>query len=238
MIHIGSAGSEVRPFADRRAAGIALARTIGELPLKAPLTVLGLPRGGVAVAHEVARALMAPLDIMVVRKIGMPGHREFAIGAIAGDVVVRDPGAISQVGTLGVHFEQLALAERKELQRRERKYRAGAAPLDLRGQTVVLVDDGLATGCSMLAAVRAARRAGATSIAVAAPIASSEAAALVDAEADMVALLGHTGPSIRSRRMVRRLRTGQRRRGVRAAGGPPHALRRSAGDPGIQGMSI
>lgn len=190
MMHIVSSGSDVHRFANRRAAGVALAHAVGELGLKPPVTVLGLPRGGVPVAHEVANALQAPLDVMVVRKVGMPGHRELAIGAIAGDVVVRDPGAVSQVGTLGKHFEQLALAERKELQRRERKYRAGAAPLDLRGQTVVLVDDGIATGCTMLAAVRAAQRAGATRTVVAVPIASHEAAALLDAEADLVVILG------------------------------------------------
>jgi putative phosphoribosyl transferase len=193
MMHIGKTGFDVRPFPDRRAAGIALAQMLRDLSLPPPLTVLALPRGGVPVAHEVAGALNAPLDVMVVRKIGMPGHQELAIGAIARDVVVREPGAIAQVGTLGAHFEQFAQAERKELERRERKYRAGAAPLDLRGQTVVLVDDGLATGCTMLAAVRAAQNAGAARVVAAAPIAAPEAAALVDAEADMVIILGIPG---------------------------------------------
>jgi predicted phosphoribosyltransferase len=189
-MYVSSKGSCVRPFADRRAAGIALAHALSELPLKFPVTVLALPRGGVPVAREVANALDAPFDAMVVRKIGMPGHRELAIGAIAGDIVVREPGAVAQFGTLGALFEQLAWAEHRELERRERKYRAGAGPLDLRGQTVVLVDDGLATGCTMLAAVREARRAGAASVIAAAPIATGEAAALVEAEADAVVVVG------------------------------------------------
>ena len=174
-----------RVFPDRSAAGAALGSAVKERKLRPPVLVLGLPRGGVQVAYEVARALDAPLDVLVVRKIGMPGQPELAIGAIAsGNIVVREPGAgLSQL--IGDQlFGRLVERERAELERRERLYRAGLPPPDLKDKTVVLVDDGLATGNTMLAAVRAARQAGAASVVVAVPVASTEAAALVGAEAD------------------------------------------------------
>jgi len=125
-----------------------------------------------------------------VRKIGMPGQPELAIGAIAsGDVIVREADSASFMAGLDMPFEQIAKRERVELERREQAYRAGLPPLDLRGRTVVLVDDGLATGATMVAAVRAARKAGAASVVVAAPVASDSAVALVGAEADQLAIL-------------------------------------------------
>ncbi len=152
--------------------------------------VLGLPRGGVPVAYEVARALGAPLDVIVVRKIGLPGQPELAIGAIAsGGIAVREHAAERYIDALDLPFEQLASEEHAELERRERTYRPNAPPLQLDGQTALLVDDGLATGCTMLAAIRAARGAGAASVVVAAPIASDEAAALVGGEADATVIL-------------------------------------------------
>lgn len=185
-----SMARSVHAFADRRTAGIALARAVRKMKLQPPITVLGLPRGGVPVACEVARALGAPLDVLVVRKVGMPGQPELAIGAIAsGGVVVRERTAERYIDALGLPFEQLANRERAELERREQTYRPNAPPLQLAGQTAVLVDDGLATGCTMLAAVRAARKAGAASVVVAAPIASDEASALVAGEADATVIL-------------------------------------------------
>ena len=176
-------------FADRAAAGAELASAVRELILPAPLIVLGLPRGGVVVAYEVARQLHAPLDVLVVRKIGSPTQREFAIGAIAtGGVLIREPAA-ALLDSEAREFEKLADAERVELERRERTYRAGLAPLDLRGATAILVDDGLATGSTMLAAVRAARRLGASMVVAAAPVGSDEAAARLAGEADHVAVL-------------------------------------------------
>lgn len=177
-------------FADRKQAGIELARTVSRLKLRPPVIVLALPRGGVPVAYEVARALRAPLDVLVVRKIGMPGQPELAIGAIAsGNVTVREPISGIPFGPDARAFALLAERERAELERRERSYRGDRPALELAGKTVVLVDDGLATGATMLAAVRAARKAGASSIVVAAPVASDEASALVGGEADTLALL-------------------------------------------------
>lgn len=177
-------------YADRTDAGRELARALAKRRLTPPVTVLALPRGGVPVAYEVAKALRAPLDVMVVRKIGMPGQPELAIGAIAaGDIVVREPDTQYRYAGLDLPFEYLARQERLELDRRERAYREGLPALDVRGHTVVLVDDGLATGATMVAAVRATRKAGATSIVVAAPVASDEASALVGGEADDLVIL-------------------------------------------------
>lgn len=173
-------------FPNRAAAGRELAAAVQALALPPPVVVLGLPRGGVPVAYELARALHAPLDVLVVRKIGMPGQPELAIGAIAsGNVTVHAPG----MAGLDYGFEQVARRERIELERRERTYRRGLPPLDLRGKTAVLVDDGLATGATMIAAVRAARGAGASRVVVAAPVASDEAQDLLSAEADQTVVL-------------------------------------------------
>jgi predicted phosphoribosyltransferase len=181
---------QMSPYANRQAAGIALAQTLRRRALGGKLIILGLPRGGVPVAFEVARALRAPLDVMVVRKIGMPGHEELAIGAVAiGGVVVRDVQAAALAGIDEHAFEALAAAESRELERRERRYRAGRPALDLKDRTVLLVDDGIATGSTMTAAVRAAGLGGAGRIVVAAPVASTDAIERVEREADEVIVL-------------------------------------------------
>ena len=179
-----------RIFADRAAAGAALAGEMQQRPLRAPVLVLALPRGGVPVAYEVARVLDAPLDVMLVRKVGMPGQPELAIGAVAsGDIVVRDPTIEQEVPGIAEAFDRIAAGERRELLRREQVYRAGLEPLALEGKTVVLVDDGLATGSTMLAAVRAARAGRAATIVVAAPVASPQAVELLAPEADAIVIL-------------------------------------------------
>jgi predicted phosphoribosyltransferase len=128
--------------------------------------------------------------VMLVRKIGMPGEPELAIGAIAaGDIVVHDPELAARIPGFAGIFEPLVTAERRELERRERAYRAGLGPLELRGKTVILADDGLATGATMLAAVRAARQGQAGRVVVAAPVASPSAARVVSAEADTAIFL-------------------------------------------------
>ena len=177
-------------FADRRAAGRQLARALARKHLRAPVVVLGLPRGGVPVAYEVARLLRAPLDVMPVRKVGMPGQPEVALGAIAASgVIVRSALGESGLEPGAQEFAALAAREELELLRRERLYRAGRGALELSGKTVIMVDDGLATGATMLAAVRAARKAGAAVIVAAAPIGSDEAAALIGPECDDTVIL-------------------------------------------------
>ncbi len=175
-------------YPDRAAAGIALGRELQHVSLTPPLLVLGLARGGVPVAYEVARILKAPLDVMLVRKIGMPGWSELAIGAIAsGNVLVRRASLDTAIPA--ATFDRLVEEQRRELERREALYRGGRPPLDAQGKTVILVDDGLATGATMLAAIRAARNANAAAIVVAAPVASPEAADLLRNAADRVVIL-------------------------------------------------
>jgi putative phosphoribosyl transferase len=189
------------PFPDRSAAGQALGAELQRHTLLPPgspppggLLVLGLPRGGVAVAAPVALALSAPLDVLTVRKVGLPHQPELAVGAIAAlNVSVRDP--LGVLGTDAAVFEQLARQERPELDRRERLYRAGRGPLELAGRTVVLVDDGLATGATMLAAVRAARSGHAARVIAAVPVASPQAVRLLAREADQVIAL-HAPPEL------------------------------------------
>lgn len=183
-----------RIFVDRAAAGIALGeelqREFETWHLRPPVLVLALPRGGVPLACEVARMLRAPLDVLVVRKVGLPRQPEVAIGAVAsGGVLVHERWAETHFPDLAPAFEVLAEEQRREVERREKVYRPGLARLDLTGKTVVLVDDGLATGSTMLAAVRAARSAGAAAIVAAAPVASPQAAARIRAEADLVVFL-------------------------------------------------
>jgi predicted phosphoribosyltransferase len=179
-----------RIFADRSVAGIALGRELQQRYLQPPAIVLGLPRGGVPVAYEVARMLKVPLDVMPVRKVAMPEQPEVAIGAIAsGGIVVHEPQFEEEFPDLTGEFERLAKVQRRELERRERLYRRSVGPPELKGKTVILVDDGLATGCTMLAAIRAARAAGADAIVAAAPVASREAAELIRGEADNLVIL-------------------------------------------------
>src|ERR1700745_2815117 len=124
-----------RVFADRAAAGVALGRAMRRRKLQGPVLVLGLPRGGVPVAHEIARALEAPLDVMLVRKVGMPGQPELAIGAVAsGDIVVRDHSVERIFPGIAEAFDRIAAEERRELRRREAVYRAGLPPLALEGK--------------------------------------------------------------------------------------------------------
>jgi putative phosphoribosyl transferase len=195
MIDYARSHSGTRMFADRLAAGMALAGELKRHPPRGSLLVLALPRGGVAVAEPVAEALHAPLDVLIVRKIGMPGDPEFAIGAVAsGGILIFNPLIVRDAASLREDVRAIVDRERSELLRRERLYRVPGEPLDLRRRTVLLVDDGLATGATMLAAVRAARAAGADAVFVAAPVASSEAIELIRPEASAMIVLQRPNP--------------------------------------------
>jgi erythromycin esterase-like protein/predicted phosphoribosyltransferase len=161
-----------RIFRDRRDAGHVLARSLEKYQGRSDVVVLGLPRGGVPVAYEVAQALGAPLDIFVVRKLGVPGREEVAMGAIgSGDVLVLNDDVIRGLGIRPEVVERVAEQEARELERREKAYRGDRPMPDLRGKTVIVVDDGLATGASMRAAVLALRQHGPARIVVAVPAA-------------------------------------------------------------------
>lgn len=158
-------------FSDRRDAGRQLARLVGHLASPDTI-VLGLPRGGVPVAAEIARALDAPMDVIVVRKLGVPGHEELAMGAIGeGGVKVLHPEV---VGPLGITPEQIRAVERREsaeLERRVDAFRGGGATPDLAGRQVIVVDDGIATGSTIRAACQVARARGAARVVIAVPVA-------------------------------------------------------------------
>ena len=163
------------PFADRSAAGHELAEHLSQYRGRDDVVVLGLPRGGVPVAYEVAQALDAPLDVFVVRKLGVPGHEELAMGAIAsGGVRVLNEDVVAGIGIEERDIDAVAAREQGELERRERTYRGDRDPLDVEGRTAIVVDDGLATGATMRAAVKALRERQAGTIVVAVPTASPQ----------------------------------------------------------------
>ena len=179
--------AEPLPFADRRHAGAVLASQLRHLADRHDLVVLALPRGGVPVAYEVARALGAPMDVFVVRKLGIPGHPELAMGAIAsGGVRVMNEDVLTWYRPSAAAVEAVTRAELTELERREGAYRDGRPPLPIEGRTVILVDDGLATGSTMRAAVLAIRRLQPARVVVAVPVGARETCEAVRAIADEV----------------------------------------------------
>ena len=162
-------------FRDRSDAGRALAAALRQYANRDDILVLALPRGGVPVAYEVARELGAPLDIFLVRKLGVPGHEEYAMGAIAeGGAIVLNRDVIQQLGIPQRAVESVIQQERAELERRTRLYRHGRAPPEVRERVVILVDDGLATGSTMRAAVQALRTLRPARVVVAVPVAPAE----------------------------------------------------------------
>ncbi|MDQ3950888.1 MAG: phosphoribosyltransferase [Gemmatimonadota bacterium] len=162
-------------YRDRTHAGRELASKLVEYAGRPDVIVLALPRGGVPVAFEVAAALRAPLDVFIVRKLGVPGHEEFAMGAIAtGGVRVIDEHVVRTIGVTRAELDAVTAAEQRELERREHQYRGDREPPDVAGRTVILVDDGLATGSTMRAAVAALREERAARVVVAVPIAPPE----------------------------------------------------------------
>ncbi len=176
-----------RIFQDRSDAGVQLAAQLASYAGNPKVLVLGLPRGGLPVAYEVARALHAPLDVFVVRKLGVPGHRELAMGAIASSGVrALNPEVIDSLQISGPIIDAVAAHEQKELERQERVYRGDTPFPRLAGRTVIVVDDGLATGSTMRAAVRAIRVSEPARIVVAAPVAAAETCRSLRTEADEV----------------------------------------------------
>lgn len=175
------------PFANRHAAGVALAGRLAHLAGRNDIVVLALPRGGVPVGYEVARALQAPLDVFVVRKLGFPGHPELAMGAIAsGGIRVLNEEAMLWYRPDSAVIEAVTAAERDELERRERAYRDSRPPAAVEGRIVILVDDGLATGSTMRAAALAVRRLNPSTVVVAVPVGAADTCRAMKEVADEV----------------------------------------------------
>jgi putative phosphoribosyl transferase len=175
------------PFADRRAAGRDLAARLGRWAAERDLLVLGLPRGGVPVASEVAVVHRAPLDVLLVRKLGVPGHEELALGAVAsGGARALNRSVLAAFGISPQAVETITARAVQDIRAREAAYREGVPALSPAGRAVVLVDDGLATGATMRAAVAAMRAADARHVVVAVPVAPGDVCAALGAEADDV----------------------------------------------------
>jgi putative phosphoribosyl transferase len=176
-----------RRFADRRDAGAQLARQLLPLSPDGDVVVLGLPRGGIPVAFEVALALGAPLDVFSVRKLGVPGHEELAMGAIGSDgAYVLNHDVIEALGIGRSDILRVVAQERRRLERRERAYREHRSAVDVADKVVILVDDGLATGATMLAAVSAIRRKRPRRMIVAVPVAQPDTCAQLGRSVDDV----------------------------------------------------
>jgi erythromycin esterase-like protein/predicted phosphoribosyltransferase len=189
------ATTTARRFRDRIEAGRLLAEQLGQYAGSDDVVVLAIPRGGVPVAFEVARGLAAPLDVFLVRKLGVPGHEELALGAIAtGGTRVLNKQLIESLGLPAEWIEGIDAKERRELERRERVYRGDRPPPDVAGKTVILVDDGLATGSTMVAAVQAIRQDEPARIVVAVPVAAPDVCAALRAIADEVVCLSTPEP--------------------------------------------
>jgi len=177
-------------FRDRSEAGQFLAEQLISYPNRVDVLVLALPRGGVPVAFEVARRLHAPLDVWLVRKLGAPGIPELAIGAIAsGGVETIATEAVHRLAITREQFEAITARERQELERREAAYRGSRPLVDVRGKTVILIDDGIATGASMRAAIVSLRKLNPAEIVVAVPVASPSTLLHLRSEADAVVCL-------------------------------------------------
>jgi predicted phosphoribosyltransferase len=175
------------PYRDRKEAGRYLAKELADYAGRTDVLVLALPRGGVPVAYEVARILGAPLDVFLVRKLGVPGHEELAMGAIAsGGLVLLNQEMVRALGIGPNLINDVISTQRAELERRDRQYRGDRPPPDVRGKAVILIDDGLATGASMRAAVAALRQQHPARIVVAVPIAAPSTCAEFREEVDEI----------------------------------------------------
>lgn len=186
-----------QPFRDRVEAGELLADALARYTRQDDVVVLGLPRGGVPVASEVARKLGVPFDVFVVRKLGVPGHEELAMGAIAsGGVRLVNHDVVGPLGIPESVIDAVAQSEQVELERREQLYRGGGRPISLMHKTVILVDDGLATGSTMRAAVMAARQQQPARVIVAVPVGAPSTCADLRRDADEVVCVRTPDPFI------------------------------------------
>jgi len=186
----------VLPFTDRREAGRELARLLARYRAERPV-ILAVPRGGVIVGEEVARALQAPLDVIVARKIGAPAQPELAIGAVVGGepplrLINRE--LVELLGVSDDYLEREARRQEEEIRRRLERFRGRRPPLELRGRTVILVDDGIATGYTMRAALAAVRRQAPARVVVAVPVAPPETVRMLAEEADEIVCLATPSP--------------------------------------------
>jgi len=182
-------------FSDRFDAGRRLAQELRDYAGRDDVLVLALPRGGVAVGYQVAMEIGVPLDVFLVRKLGVPGHEELAMGAVAsGDVMVLNQDVVAQLNLAPEVIDRVAERERRELRRRQRLYRRGQPPREIAGKVVILVDDGLATGATMRAATQAVRQHGPKEIVVAVPTAEPSACAEVRGIVDRVVCLATPTP--------------------------------------------
>jgi predicted phosphoribosyltransferase len=187
-------GTGEKYFADRHDAGAFLARRLSHYAHRDDVVVLALPRGGVPVAYEIAKKLHARMDLFIVRKLGTPVHEELAMGAIAtGGVRVLNEDVIRKLRITDEMIEAAAEEQERSLQRREQEYRGDREPPELRGKTVILVDDGLATGASMRAAVQALKLHSPARIVVAVPVGAAETCRMFEGEVDEV-VCGQTPP--------------------------------------------
>jgi predicted phosphoribosyltransferase len=174
-------------FHNRADAGRHLVAPLEHYANRPDVIVLALPRGGVPVAYEVARALGVPLDVFLVRKLGLPGHPELAMGAIAsGGVRVLNPDVVDMLHVPPQVIDRVAQHEQRELERREREYRDGRPSPDVRGKTIILIDDGLATGATMRAAAQALRQLGPAKIVIAVPVAAASTCQEFEREVDEI----------------------------------------------------
>ena len=193
-------------FADRAAAGRALAARLEDYHSRPGALILALPRGGVVVGFEVARELGLPLDVYVVRKLGVPGHEELAMGAITSDGTrILNDTVIAAFGITERMLASTAEREGREVERRERAYRGGRAEVDPRGRTIILVDDGLATGASMKVAAHALRARGPAELVIAVPVAARAVCDQLRTVADEVVCVNERHAPL-DRRGLRRLR--------------------------------
>ena len=172
-------------FEDRRDAGKKLASRLQDYKGRGDVVIIGLPRGGVITAEVVAKELDLPLDIVVPRKIGAPGHEEFAIGALCeeGDAIL-DQETIDYLRVSKEYLDTKIAEEKAEAQRRLKKYRGAGSPLGLKGKTAIIIDDGIATGHTMRAAIASAKRKGAKTVVVAVPVTARDSARIISEEAD------------------------------------------------------